>query len=273
MAEGMLGDAGINKPLVGVAAAVVLAAFGGWYYWHSRNAASPKSPLPAAPVVQAAPPEAPIEHPVPDAGPDAPNVPLPSLADSDKVVSDALGGAATETGLMQYLVPENLVRHIVVTVDNLARQKAAVDKRPTTPVAGTFMVDGDELHATLDAQNFRRYGPMVEALRKTDMRKLAVVYLHFYPLFQQAYQDLGYPKGYFNDRLVQVIDVLLATPQVAAPVDLVRPNVMYLFADPDLEARPAGQKVLIRMGSDHASVIKAKLMELRAIITAAPPKR
>jgi hypothetical protein len=114
---------------------------------------------------------------------------------------------------------------------------------------------------------------MVEVLRKTDMQRFAAVYLHFYPLFQKAYQDLGYPNGYFNDRLVQVIDVLLATPQITGPVELVRPNVMYTFADPKLESRPAGQKVLIRMGPDNAAAVKAKLMELRAIITAAPPRR
>ena len=271
MAERMLEHTGINKPLIGVAAAVVLAALGGWYYWHAHNAPPQKPPLPAAPAVQGVPPEERIEHPVPAAGADAPNVPLPSLADSDKVVSDAVGGVAS--GLAQYLLPDNLVRHVVVTIDNLARQKAAIDKRPTTPVAGAFMVDGDELHATLDAQNFQRYAPMVDALRNTDMQRLAGVYLHFYPLFQKAYQDLGYPTGYFNDRLVQVIDVLLATPQVAAPIDLVRPNVMYLFADPGLESRPAGQKVLIRMGPDQAAKVKAKLMELRAIITATPPIR
>jgi len=112
---------------------------------------------------------------------------------------------------------------------------------------------------------------MVEAIRKADMQRFATVYLRFYPLFQKAYQDLGYPNGYFNDRLVQVIDVLLATPQVAGPIELVRPNVMYVFADPALEARPAGQKLLIRMGPDNAATVKAKLKELRAIVTATPP--
>jgi hypothetical protein len=91
-------------------------------------------------------------------------------------------------------------------------------------------------------------------------------------LIQRCYQDLGYPNGYFNDRLVQVIDVLLATPAPAGPVELVRPSVMYEFADPSMEARPAGQKLLIRMGPDNAKVIKSKLMELRAAVTAAPIK-
>jgi len=114
---------------------------------------------------------------------------------------------------------------------------------------------------------------MVAVIDKLDMQRLAAVYIRFYPLFQDAYQDLGYPNGYFNDRLVQVIDSLLAAPAPAGPVELVRPNVMYMFADPALESRPAGQKLLLRMGPDNAAVLKTKLTELRAAITAAPPKR
>ena len=71
----------------------------------------------------------------------------------------------------------------------------------------------------------------------------------------------------------QVIDNLLATPQPQQPVDLVRPNVMYMYADPGLESRSAGQKLLMRMGPDNAAAIKAKLTELRAAITASAPKR
>jgi hypothetical protein len=154
----------------------------------------------------------------------------------------------------------------------LPRQKIAVEKRPVNATGGSFLANGDELHATLDQRNFERYKPLVAVVSSLDMAKVAQVYTHFYPLFQESYQNLGYPNGYFNDRLVQVIDVLLATPQLNGPIELVQPNVMYTFADPALEARPAGQKLLIRMGPDNAAAIKAKLMELRALITAAPPK-
>jgi Protein of unknown function (DUF3014) len=267
----MIDEPMVNKPLIGVAAAVVIALGGGWYYWHKHH---PAMPVPAvAPPIVAAAASAPadaIEHPVP-APPQTSAPPLPSLGDSDAAFHAAVG-EASDGSIGQYLVPENIIRHIVVTVDNLSRQKVAVDKRPVPPAGGNFMANGDELHATLDPENFQRYQPLVGAIQKADMQRLATVYLRFYPLFQDAYQDLGYPNGYFNDRLVKVIDVLLATPQPTGPIELVRPNVMYVFADPTLEARPAGQKLLIRMGPENAAVIKSKLTELRSIITAAPPK-
>ena len=262
-----------NKALpVAVIAGIIVLAVGGWY-WYSHRGPEIKAPAETtATVAPVSAPEARIEHPVPG-GAAASRAPLPALDDSDKAVVDALSQAAGGAALSLYLVPDSIIRHFVATVDNLPRQRVAADKRPVTPAPGSFIANGDELHATLDAQNFQRYVPMVDVLRKLDMQRLAAVYLRFYPLFQAAYQNLGYPDGYFNDRLVKVIDLLLATPQISGPIDLVRPNVMYVFSDPSLESRPAGQKVLIRIGPDNAAVVKAKLAEFRAIITAAPPKR
>jgi hypothetical protein len=264
----------INKPVIGVAAAVVVVAAGTWYYLQSRHAALPRAPQAVQTPPPAVPPAEPaIQHPLPEGPDSASNPPLPPLADSDAAVSDALGLAAGAAAVKTYLLPESIIRRFVVTIDNLPRQKVSVEKRPTVAVAGSFIANGDELHATLDPQNFARYQPMVAVVGKLDMQQLAAIYVRFYPLFQEAYQDLGYPNGYFNDRLVQVIDNLLATPQPAGPIALVRPNVMYTFADPGLESRPAGQKLLIRMGPDNAAVIKSKLTELRAAVTAAPPKK
>jgi hypothetical protein len=261
-----------NKPMIGVAAVVVVAGLGTAYYLHHRGAQTAPAPAIAQSVPAAA--EPPIEHPVPAAGGEtASKVPLPALEDSDPPMRDALGDAIGADAVMRYLVPENIIRHLVVTIDNLPRQKVPVDRRPTVTVPGPFLADGDELHATLDPKNFARYEPLIAVLRGLDMQKTAQVYLRFYPLFQHVYQDLGYPNGYFNDRLVQVIDSLLKTPQPAGPLELTRPNVMYTFADPDLESRPAGQKLLLRMGPQNAAVVEDKLKELRVIITAAPPKR
>ncbi len=264
----------VNKPVIGVAAAVVVVALSVAYYLHSRSSHPPPGAPAGAKSAAPAPPAPPaIQHPVPSAADAGSKGPLPTLDDSDPAIRDALGEAAGSNTVTQYLVPDSIIRHIVVTIDNLPRQKVPVDKRPVVAVAGTFVAVGDELHATLDAKNFARYEPMIGVVRNLDMQRLAQVYLRFYPLFQQVYQNLGYPNGYFNDRLVQVIDSLLATPQPAGPIELTRPNVMFIYADPTLEARPAGQKLLLRMGPDNAAVIKKKLAELRAIITAAPPPK
>jgi hypothetical protein len=261
----------VNKPIIGVAALIFVLAAGGVYYLRSRNAPPPAAETPASAVTDASEPA--IAHPIPEgSGNGTAAAPLPDLADSDSPLRDALAQLAGSDAVKDYLAPEDLIRRVVVTIDNLPRQKIAVDKRPTKPVAGSFIADGDELHATLDQRNFDRYKPLVAVIGKLDMQQVGAVYIRFYPLFQQSYQNLGYPNGYFNDRLVEVIDAMLAAPEPAGPIQLQRPNVMYTFADPALEARPAGQKLLIRMGPQNAEAIKAKLKELRAVVTAAPLK-
>jgi hypothetical protein len=58
-------------------------------------------------------------------------------------------------------------------------------------------------------------------------------------------------------------------PELAAPVKLLRPGVLYEFADPDLETRSAGEKILLRMGPENAARVKPKLWEIRRDLLAA----
>src|SRR5450631_2323653 len=106
----------INKPMIGVAAAVVAVAAGTLLYLHSRHAA-----LPPAAVAPAQPPaESPAEpatlHPVPAAADSAANAPLPALADSDAALGDAVSQVIGASAVKDYLLPENIIRHLVVTI-------------------------------------------------------------------------------------------------------------------------------------------------------------
>jgi hypothetical protein len=246
-------------------ALVVIAAIVLFFSW--RSSRHPTAPA-AAPI--AATPEAvpAVQNPVP--GNSAMTTPLPPLESSDGPLHDALSELMGKRTVDNLLKPELLVRHFVVTIDNLSRKRAAVELRPTKPIAGTFLATGDEQHSTLDPANYQRYTPMIQAVQALDTKQLASLYFHFYPLFQQSYQNLGYPDAYFNDRLVVTIDNLLATPDVTGDIVLVRPNVMYQFADPNLEDLSVGQKALLRMGPTNAAIVKAKLRELRAQIASAP---
>src|SRR5580698_4212354 len=134
----------INKPVVGVAALIFVLAAAGVYYMRSRN-----QPLPAAPgVPTAAVPsstEPGIAHPLPQgAGNAAAAAPLPELADSDAPLRDALSQISSTDAVKDFLVPQDLIRKMVVTIDNLPRQKVAVEKRPVNPVGGSFDAKGDE---------------------------------------------------------------------------------------------------------------------------------
>ncbi len=246
--------------LIGIIAAIAVA-LGGWYWYASRRAPAAPAATATAPA-PAASSEPQIANPIP-AGETAA---LPALNDSDAVVHDSLAGVIGRAPVEQFLVPQNIVRHIVATVDNLSQRKVAVELRPVKPTAGQTVsaTQGDVI--TLSDANFARYAPLVHAVQATDVKSLALVYQRLYPLFQQSYEDLGYPGKYFNDRLVQVIDHLLQAPEVTGPIRLVQPKVMFQYADPNLESSSAGQKLLIRMGPANERIIKQKLREFRAEI-------
>jgi hypothetical protein len=138
---------------------------------------------------------------------------------------------------------------------------------PVRPVGGSVVTTQADGRILLRADNAERYATYLRVMEQAETQKLVQAYVHFNPLFQKAYEELGYPHGYFNDRLVEVIDHLLATPDVPAPIDLTQPKVLYEFADPSLEQRSAGQKMLIRMGPVNESRVKAKLRDIRRALT------
>jgi Protein of unknown function (DUF3014) len=257
----------MNRILIAAGAGLIVIAGGLFWYKHSQTEVAPEvvatAPAAAAP---AGPPA--IEHPLaPETGA---STPLPSLQDSDAPLTTDLGTLLGADKVAQYLMPDAVVRRFVATIDNLPRRKIAERLRPLKPVSGSFAVqrstaDNEEV-ITLAPENYARYDALVKLLTSADSAQVAATYRRYYPLLQKQYEELGFPDQYFNDRLVAVIDHLLQAPEVSEPIKLTQPNVFFEFADPGLEARSSGQKMLIRMGPQNAAAVKAKLKELRAAI-------
>jgi len=266
----------LNRVLIGAGLALALAG-GGVYWWKNRT----PTPEPA-PVVEAPPPvadaEPAIEHPLPEAPATDGAPPLPALPESDPPLTLELGQLFGTANVASYLEPQNIARRIVATVDGLPRAHGADRLRPIKPVSPAFAVDRHpptsptaEERIFIADTNAARYTPLVALLEMTDAKSIATLYQRWYPLLQQSYEDLGYPGRYFNDRLVSVIDHLLETPAVKGPIELTQPNVMFEYADPQLEALSSGQKLLLRMGPDNANKVKAKLRELRKAVAGGAP--
>ena len=247
-------------------AAIALAAaliFAARWYMTGAPAVAP-APVTQAPAPAPSAPAAPkIEYPIERAEADPGQPVLATLDASDAVIREALSSLFRANKLPDFVQPMNLVRNIVATIDNLPRSKAPPRLWPVQPMSGTLSTISAGEDLVVAADNPARYAPVIALVDAVDTKQLVAIYVRFYPLFQQAYRELGYPAGYFNDRLVTVIDHLIATPEVTAPIALVQPKVLYQYADPELEALSAGQKAMIRIGHDNAAVLKAKLREIR----------
>jgi len=249
--------------------AVAIAAAAGYLLWQqqaARDARPVAAPAPAA--QQPAPAPAPqILYPLPQG--EAPS--LPTLEMSDTSMRELLAALFGRSAFDALFAQQDIVRRIVATVDNLPRDKAAQRLMPLRSAAGGFRVAGTGESLAVAADNAARYAPFIAAATAVDTAALVAAYIRNYPLFQQAYRELGYPSGYFNDRLVQALDDMLAAPAIEGPVMLAQRKVLYEYADPALEARSAGQKIMMRIGTANAQALGAKLREIRGALTA-PPK-
>ncbi|MDH3352249.1 MAG: DUF3014 domain-containing protein, partial [Gammaproteobacteria bacterium] len=207
-------------------------------------------------------------HPLPSqpepATESPPLPPLPPLEDSDDLVVETLI-ELFGFGMEELLVDASLIEKFVTTIDNLPRSHVAEKVRPLRRVAAMFSVEAREDGETysISPSNYERYDLLVNLLTSVRTDNIVSTYRRFYPLLQQAYVNLGYPDGYFNDRVVEVIDHLLETPQTDDEILLVRPHVLYEYADPELETLSSGQKLLLRMGSKNAARVRQQLRELR----------
>jgi hypothetical protein len=221
----------------------------------------------------------PREQQVPDAHPPAIRYPigdepapdaLSGLTDSDGAMGNVLA-ALFGADLQKFFNLDDIIHRIVATVDNLPRDNVSLQLLPVKPVPGlpVTMRTGESL--ALSPRNSARYRWYVRVAQAAPTPALVSVYRRFYPLFQKQYENLGYPEKYFNDRVVEVIDHLLETPDVHRPVLLSQPGVLYEFADPKLENLSAGQKILLRMGPENTLKLKAKLRDIRQALVANEP--
>jgi len=256
-------------PILLVAAAA--AALG--YYWLQLNAPVPTisvTPAESSPTLkepETTGPRYPLPQKVSGLSDRENLTPLPPLDQSDEYFRLDLA-RLFGSGMAELLADTAVIEKIVATVDNLPRSHVAERIRPIGGIVGPYLVDGQDGSglSTTNPANYQRYDFLVSLLANADLVTLVEVYQRFYPLFQEAYAGLGYPQGFFNDRAVEVIDHLLATPDVEDPVELVRPHVLYEYADPQLEALSSGQKLMLRIGADHSVRVKQFLEELRVLI-------
>ena len=274
---------------------IILLGAAAWYFLIESRQSDQAPPQQPVLIDQAEPEPAPAPEPEPEPprqtvqedtiempGPEpvAESEPLPALAESDTLALESLGSLLGEATVMQFLVDENVVSRFVASVDALTSRQVPGQIMAVRELGGELEAIGDEHPVNvirndagdpipqfiMDPANFQRYAAQVEMFEAVNATELVDLYQDFAPLFEQAWIELGYPEGGFKQRLIEVIDDLLATPESQAPIRLIKPEAFYLFADPGLESLPAGQKILLRMGNGNADRVKAKLREIREIL-------
>jgi hypothetical protein len=291
------GKAGRMGTVLAVAIGVAVVALIGWRWYEAHRsdlsaasqasvappavAPSPVSPAvtpsdAAASAVTTTQPPSPALSASAVAAQTASDEPPPAPADVGRAVAALLGPTA-QAALLQ---TSEFPRRFVATVDNLGRSHAPVLLWPVAPAQGRFSVAGAAQgnSSVIAPDNPARYTALVALIESVDAQRAAKLYRRLYPTLQQAYVDLGYPNRNFHGRLIEVIDLLLATPEprqpvevrlteVKGPVPSTQPWTRYEYTDAALESLAAGQKMLIRTGPAHQKRLKARLAEFRSALT------
>jgi len=269
---------------------ILIIALGAAIYFRSRESSQDKQPeLVQQPVQE--PIKKPIVHyPLPEAAtPSEQKLPaeqplqkednvtralpetLPEIQNSDQSIGKALSGLFGNEGLPKFLLLENFIQRFVATIDNLPEKKLPRIHLPVRPPKGKFIVSGTPDEPQTSARNNQRYNSYVRAIEAVSPDLAVKIYIHFYPLFQKAYEQLGYKNAYFNDRLVFVLGHLLETPNPPDPISLSQPVVLYTYADPAYENMSAGQKMLLRIGRENRTRMLDILKKYRQLITRQQP--
>jgi hypothetical protein len=261
-----------------VIAALLLGALVVWL-WPTPPAPRAPETTTAAPPPASTPAVADPASSVASAASEATSTALPTgitpLPADDAAVQQALVDLLGKPTVLQWLLTDGFSDRLVATVDNLGRGHVAPRVWPVVPSAGRFTVGAD---GRIAPENAQRYDAFVRQVEAVDPAAAALLYRRMLPQLQTSYEGLGYPQQRFDSRLRAVIDGLLATPprrdpievtltEVKGPVPSERPWVRYEFADPALEALPAGQKLMLRVGDDNRRRLQAWLRRFRAEIS------
>jgi hypothetical protein len=209
---------------------------------------------------------------------------LPLLDDSDDWLKIKLPEITWRKELLQLIIDEDMIRRFVIFTDNFAQGIIAYEHSP-------FILPNTKFTPEIDSVSFqnivyqpeqnasqsplpvkqnvwqwnenssRRFSLYVDLLRSMDSENLVQWYSEIKPLIDEAYSELGYEDDFTNtlqDAITRVLDMELPKSSMA----LIQPSVMYKFADPELEALPDTDKLLLRLGKGNLLVMKSVLLEL-----------
>jgi len=241
-----------NKPIAIIA--LVLAVIVGsaiWYFARTRTPAANATPKAVVAT------EAPI-----DARTDKP-VDLPPLDQMDAFLRPLLQALSTRPELAKWLATDDLLRQLAMALGQAdAGASPARDFKVVAP-SGKFAVMRRGGRQFIDPAGYKRYDGLVETVTSIDASKVASIYKTIRPRLNEAYQTTGNPGSNVDAAVIKTLDILIDTPDVKDPVEVIDSGIGYAYANDDLESLLPTQKQLLRMGPENLDRLRTWLKALR----------
>jgi hypothetical protein len=216
-----------NKPvLIALAVAGVLLLGFLVYYFTSESEVTVQDtvaiPEEKPPVVEV-PEPTPMPEPTPEVAeePEAPAFVLPRLDSSDQLIRDGAVSLTRHEGINTWLGSKQLIRKVVAFTDNVANGNIAKEPAAALAPRGQMVVDEvEEGVYVVNPRSYERFNNATNILLSLDTERSVEFYLLLRPLFQEAYEELGYPSGNFDQVVLSSIGRLLETPKTKVPKSL-----------------------------------------------------
>jgi hypothetical protein len=195
-------------------------------------------------------------------GPHVEATDLPPLDLSDPFVRDLLKSLSSRPELAAWLASDGLIRNIAASVDAIANGTTPSTQLRRLAPSGPFVAEPKGEEFVIDPRSYERFDGIAATAAALDPDGVARAYAMLRPRLHEAYRELGYPDGNFDDAVERAIVRLLNTPIVNEEVDVRPAPVLYQFTDTRLERLSPPQKQLLRMGPRNVRIIKDKLREI-----------
>jgi hypothetical protein len=234
------------SPLPWILLAIALLA-GGGYLWY-RLSAPAAPPAPVAPVAAPAPP---APEPAPQAA-----------AAGEAKLSDLLPGVSTDPLVRQGLALDDLIRRTAVVIANLAEGVSPRRELAFLAPKGDFATATRGGRRVIAPASYARYDAFGAGVSSVQVPALAAAWRVGRPALQAAYRTLGYPAAALDRALGRALRRIANAPVRDGDVPVVDEGGVFVFSDSKLEALPAVEKHLLRMGPRNTRVIQAKARAL-----------
>lgn len=187
---------------------------------------------------------------------------LPSLGESDLFVRERLESLSLPKA---WIAQNHLLRRMAVLMDNATRGEFSRRQLDVLKPEGRFGVIMKDGRLYGDPNNARRFDAHLDRLEAVDPALLAGLAETLGPLIDDALEELGSTMS-GSDTLRSAIDRIIEMPLRADALELVQPNVLYEYADPEIESLPPLEKQLLRLGPLNLGRLKAYLRVLRTAL-------
>ena len=239
-----------------LAAGTVIAGALLAFWWMGRTQTPPALLAPTSPTEAARSPSRPNPQPMR----------LPPLGESDAMLRNLFATLSKHPLLARVLAQPDAVRAAVLAVVQIGDGKTPVVPLAALQPSERLALEGGAASGRIDPAGYARWDAPVRALVGINPVDAAQVYVNVKPLFDEAYREVGYPDGDFDDAIVRAIRVLNDTPELSRePVLLSRP-AYFEHEDAALRALRPVQKQLLLTGPEHRRQVLAWLRTFAATL-------